>query len=508
MRFATWAFAACAAWIAVIPVRSAPLDSVVSIRFAGEGMVSDTPGLAVMAKVQGLPETEAFRAALADKIASKVTKTADARVLVRQLLEDVGRAPSGFEVWRMESGKSLWTLALRLTADRAALWSTNLWQLASKTSLGDPKAAGSASGWTWTVSSAEKNYHLAFGAKEGWIVFSGGESSTPTATPLSSNPSASIPGGGRLTFFKANLPALGGMMDRSILFAAPKITAEAYPQGDGLKGEVVLDFEADLPIQPKPWAIPAETIRDPLVSFTAVQGIGPLLALLPQFQALGPVKTPDQIFFWSQEISAFSLYAAADVGNPGEMVAKFVANHLPTLAEKLKAKALGRMVPSEDKQTVSWRDLPMIVPTFSAAGGSESGFLLAQLFPTTNLESDPAPAGLFDQLRKATNILAYDWEITEAKLGQLRPLLQIVQIMNGKEFSPPDGAGQKWLAAVAPLLGNTITETTLANPRQIKISRRSHIGYSALELALAASWVDARPMPRKAKAADQSNNNP
>lgn len=489
----------------MISAKAAALDTVASIRFAGEKLIHSAPELAVMAKVRALPETALFHSALLEKALPGVMRRAfganapQARPLARELADDVGRAASGFELYRMESGKALWTMTFEVSAEKAAIWSTNLWRLVSLTTLGQPKAAEGGGDWSWTASNSDKGYHLAFGVKEGWVVVSGGESGVPTATPLAAKPSSALPADGRLAQFSANLPAIGGMADIAILLGAPKISGEAIPQGDGVKGEFVFDFQFDLPVQVKPWLIPADTIRDPLVSFSAIQGIGPLLALLPQFQGLGPAKTPDQLFAWSQETSAFSVSAAADVGNPVEMIGRFINDHLAGANQKLQSKAMGRLAPSEDKRSISWRDLPMIVPTFGEGVGADAGFLHLRLFPTTNPGNDPAPAGLFDQLRQSSNILGYDWEITEMKIAQMRPLLQIAQIMKGDEFSPPDGVGQKWLAAVAPLLGNTITEMTLAGPRQIKITRRSHVGHNALELALAASWVDAKPTSRRAK---------
>jgi len=497
----------CAAGVALIPAEAAALETAASVRFAGERLIKAAPELAVMAKVRALPETARFRSALLEKALPGVMRRAfgadapQALPLARELADDLGRAASGFELYRMESGKALWTMAFELSAERADVWSTNLWRLVSLTPLGQPKAAEGSGDWSWASSNSEKGYHVAFGVKGGWVVLSGGESGAPAATPLAAKPSSALPSDGRLAQFTANLPAIGGMADKEILLGAPMISGEAIPHGDGIKGELVFDFQFDLPVEVKPWLIPADTIRDPLVSFSAIQGVGPLLALLPQFQGLGPAKTPNQMFAWSQETSAFSISAAADVGNPVEMIGRFINDHLAGANQKLQSKAMGRLAPAEDKRSVAWRDLPMIVPTFGEGVGADSGFLHARLFPTTNPGVDPAPAGLFDQLRQSANILAYDWEITEMKIAQMRPLLQIAQIMKGEEFSPPDGAGQKWLAAMAPLLGNTITEMTLAGPRQIKVTRRSHVGHNALELALAASWVDAKPVSRKAKPA-------
>jgi hypothetical protein len=61
-----------------------------------------------------------------------------------------------------------------------------------------------------------------------------------------------------------------------------------------------------------------------------------------------------------------------------------------------------------------------------------------------------------------------------------------------KRFGPARVPEQKWLAAVGPLLGNTVTEVTFKSPNELNIVRKSHLGLNSLELILFSHWL-ARP---------------
>ena len=56
---------------------------------------------------------------------------------------------------------------------------------------------------------------------------------------------------------------------------------------------------------------------------------------------------------------------------------------------------------------------------------------------------------------------------------------------------PSANAAQAWLDALAPLLGNTITEATVENPHELKLVRLSHSGFTGWELVTIAEKLGA-----------------
>ena len=131
-------------------------------------------------------------------------------------------------------------------------------------------------------------------------------------------------------------------------------------------------------------------------------------------------------------------------------------------------------------------------------------------FPRTN----PPPVELLSQFAGRTNLVYYDWEITQSRLDQLRVLASMTEtilhpqpVTNPAELSrfSPRRTAQKFLAAIVPHLsrktehgleGESITEVSLANPRELTLVRRSPAGPTALEWIALSWWLESPDFPR------------
>jgi hypothetical protein len=161
---------------------------------------------------------------------------------------------------------------------------------------------------------------------------------------------------------------------------------------------------------------------------------------------------------------------------------------LPKVREKHPNIYLGHAQFASNRTAAILRGLPVVVPFVEAAPAPYSGFAVAGLFPVTG-GTNPAPAELFEQLNKK-NLVFYDWEITEDRLKQLRPISQLVQIVGSPDALRPDAPSGRWIDAIVSKLGNTVTEGTLEGDRRIRFVRQSHVGLNALELIVLAHWLD------------------
>jgi hypothetical protein len=104
---------------------------------------------------------------------------------------------------------------------------------------------------------------------------------------------------------------------------------------------------------------------------------------------------------------------------------------------------------------------------------------------------------LLAQISGRKNLVYYDWEITQERLVHARPLNQLLDIVNRRQFPRTNAPAQKWLRTVGSLLGNTVTEVTLSAPKELTLTRRSHIGFTGAELETLARWLDAPGFPLK-----------
>jgi hypothetical protein len=90
----------------------------------------------------------------------------------------------------------------------------------------------------------------------------------------------------------------------------------------------------------------------------------------------------------------------------------------------------------------------------------------------------------------------YDWEITQARLSSWRIMAQLFAMIANKPQFTTNTAGLPWLVAVEPKLGNTITEITAASPAEWSLVRRSHIGFTGVELVALARWLESTGFPK------------
>jgi len=117
------------------------------------------------------------------------------------------------------------------------------------------------------------------------------------------------------------------------------------------------------------------------------------------------------------------------------------------------------------------------------------------LFPPVPV-TNPPPAELLAQLQRNPRLVYYDWEITQARLSSWRVMAQLFAVIANKPQFTTNTAGLPWLMAVEPKLGNTITEISAESPTQWWLTRKSHIGFTAVELVALTRWLESTNFPR------------
>jgi hypothetical protein len=222
-----------------------------------------------------------------------------------------------------------------------------------------------------------------------------------------------------------------------------------------------------------------------------------LLAEEPLIRSLGLKQTPNQLFLWglSPEIP-LQIKAAAFVGNPVEAMVALEEKVAPQLSRRLLDLGLGQIqVPRENY--LIWQGLPLIVPHLEPAPPPESGFLMGGILPVIGGKfTNAPPAELIAQINGRKDLLYYDWEITQLRLEQLRQLLRFLSIFTTLAMPDPESAGARWLDAIEPRLGNTITEITVISPRELRLMRSSHLGWNGTELLGMVQWLSGPLFPR------------
>ena len=72
---------------------------------------------------------------------------------------------------------------------------------------------------------------------------------------------------------------------------------------------------------------------------------------------------------------------------------------------------------------------------------------------------------------------------------------QFIRWVSGLSQLPPHSAGLMWLRAIAPKLGDSITDITRTGREQLSLVRKSSFGFTAIELHLLIDWLESPRFP-------------
>lgn len=482
-------------------MRSLLLASACTFLFVGCGRTSgtgDAPGpvlarwhFAGAASLKGGTDAEALRAVLAStncqalieaalgKLNARLTRGAHpapaAGPLPRLLLNELLRVESLVEARGTNVASPDWVLALRLGAGPAAWWQTNA------------PALGAQLGRTASATTAHD-----------WFILSLGAVTPPPVSDLA----AQIKKEGR----PANLrPAAWMQLELDLPKLAPAFGLPAAVQwpvaslawagrGGNLRMEGLLRFAKPVVPAVEPWRIPTNSIREPLIGFGALQGVGGWLAAQPWYQRLGVTPAPNQVFSWAQSQIPFQTYLAwqwPDLTN----ALRAIEPKLPPLASEYLPKVTsGQIAHATNLARINWTGLPIWLPFLGPA--PDPGYVVAGLMPTEGKFS-PAPPELFAEVTSRTNLVYYDWEISQARLEDWRMTGTFYRMVAGYQSPATNSLSYRWLTDtnITGQLGNAVTEVTRLSPTELKVLRSSSVGLTGLEMFSAVLWLDDPAFP-------------
>ncbi len=412
------------------------------------------------------------------------------RALLDDLLaaESVGAVTPDGERWNL-------ALAVRLDAVRARFWMNNLNEVASGWKLGSVKDVknGGASGWEIERDQAPRHIQVLH-AKD-WVLLAAGSEAgqldawldaiEKNGRPVKAAPDELLDAEGDLAMLKKFLP---------VPVSRPALAhLTVTPQDEYLRHELTLDFESPLHWKAQPWRIPAGLIHDPVISFTAAQGISDVLREFKGVSGLGLNPLPEQYIGWAMSEFPFQTYFAMPYDHATSAL-KQIAPHATTLIETNFPDFPGRIEWVTNRSEIVWKGLPFIVPALQPVQTNRDEYILGSIFPLSRSRK-PVPPELFQQVVGRKDLVYYDWEITQARVINWQQYYQLYDIIQKQPLATTNSLQTRWLKSVAPFLGNTVTEATVTGPSQIKVVRKSHLGLTGFELVTLARWLDRPEFP-------------
>lgn len=414
--------------------------------------------------------------------------------LLQPLFDDLFRAESWIE-WRgTATTTEQLAVAVRLSEDRAKLWNSSLAAVVKSWSGQAPQTDTKG----WQVRLRQAPNALGFARVGEWVVVGLGQTDLKLWTDFQAKLAAKtqpFPADTAAWLdLRADWPLVQPRLPLPLPVNVPEAGLTLAGEGQNLRLKGTLLPEKPLTWKADPWQTPTNSIRDPLISFTAMRGMGTLFNENAVLRSLGLGAAPEQLFLWAMDGSPFRTYAAApyrDADKAVRRAAPGLTNKYNPDLQRLRIGALG-LAPTN--AILSWSGLPLVMPYLGAAKSPAGEMLVAGLFVNPP-KGPPPPKELLQQFEGRKDLAYYDWEVTEPRLANWRALGQLLQIVGHQPQFRTNMAALRWLASIQAGLGETVTEITVANPRELKLTRKAPMGFNAVELVYLAAWLESTNFP-------------
>jgi|GEM_PF-4793568 len=274
------------------------------------------------------------------------------------------------------------------------------------------------------------------------------------------------------------------------------IAFTVHEGGSSLQIDGDVHLTSPLGFELEEWNIPEAAIHDPLISFTAAQGLGGLFLSQPLLESLVPERSGNQFFSWVNEGFPFLMFAALPVKDAASQLKKNSERIVSTLKARqdLLFSRNIRFV-DEGNQLMMSGYLPVIHPFIRPSAHPD--YALAGIIPIKEgTMTNPPPAALLKEIRELDNLVFYDWELSKLKLETAKASMQILSLLSTQPFKELKSPLYAWLDSVGSQLGNTTTTVSASSNTQLHFKRRSRLGLSALEWVTLGRWLESDSFPR------------
>jgi hypothetical protein len=486
------------------------------VHFEGTDRIFADPTGARLNAVAALPESAALREQTFQKLAfapynflrNHTAITNNEATLIRPLLDDLFRAESFLEVMDGTNEVPELALALRLDDNRARLWSANLaavlaaWTAIPVTPVRDQNYDG------WELRKHENPNVFHFFRAGNWIVLGWGQDRLRLVPALLAQIRATTRpvDADTRNWLDAwiDWPALAPhhLGPESVQLPAMRLVVQG--RKEFIRSELTMKFAAPLDLKLNPWHIPTNIIHNPLVSFTATRGLAPKLDNSAVMKKYNLPPLPDQVYVWSMTGIPLQTYWAAPVPGgyferlqPGLLafLNSFLSGHRPGKASMVPGQApVYSAIYDTTNREIEIRGMPFIVPRLGSIHGSGIEFLAGGLMPQGK-PREPMPPDLLNAVMTRPNLVAYGWEYSSERLKQWNAYFALGQLLFSSGPIDAKMPAHRWLEAIWSKLENSGTEVSLTGPGELTAVRNSSIGFTAVELAGLAYWLDSPGFP-------------
>ena len=467
------------------------------LHFSGIETLTKREDAKTLKAIWNQKETREFRTEVYGKLAKHIaTLSGTNSSQFKFILSDLGLGETVLKITEGDNGPNI-SLMATMSNTRGKEWIKQLKQVAklAGATLQEQEQAGT----TGYRVDFKEGRSLGFGYVNGWMLVGIGKE---TFKPLKQaarkifNEGRAVPADTEndllIELQSSHLPEA---IKNQLPIDASLIRISSQLKKDNFFTKAVVEFNNEISSKIEKWEIPTRTITEPLASFTAARGIG--LSIAQEFlEPLQLKPTNNQFFAWSQSRTKFQSFFSIKVADPKKEIA--------TLAKRIgdfKKKGsdgenyIGDVVHDPKKPSVTWGNVPLFAPYLTKANSDDKGYIVGGVFPPDPIKK-PIPKELISEFINKQDLIYYNWEITGQRLAKWNLLIQFAAILSDRrEQLVNKTKGISFLTSLYSKLGNTITDATFSS-NKLTITRKSQLGLSALEIALATRWLDNPQFPK------------
>ena len=489
------------------PIRNAPVP-VAAYHFVGAARVAASPDGTKLREIGAFSESRALWQHAVERMVRAPGPLSGGRLpasavqaaapWLRPLLTDLWQRESALRVQRQDAKSWEWTLAVDLGPERVGVWRTNLVGLAELWNLGTVLQGTAGDLPTMEIHGTNASVRIRWVEAGSWGLLGIGSPALPGLVDVLGHLRDSQRPVPALTnawlSVSANLAQLAGPLGLASGMDWPEVDLAWRGDGEHVRAGGRIRFSRELTGPLDAWQVPTNLVSEPLISFSAVRGVRPILQQVEWLRPLQLDPLPDQLFAWAQGTAEGQLYCAFPMPGLAGLLPRWVTNApqiFPAWARDMK---LTQFEYYANEASLSWRGiLPVITPNLKSVRHQDQEFAYGALFPPIPL--GPPPDELLAQLAR-DDLVYYSWEVSTPRITQWIALSQLLSVMTQ---TPQLAGGQpalSWLFRAAPELGNAATEMLAVSPREWRLDRKSTVGFTAAELILGLRWLDSASFPR------------
>jgi hypothetical protein len=476
---------------AFIPAIAAEPDPEFTLHFAGTKSIVANPDATSLQELAALPESQPvyqhITRLMANRLALHLTPgRTNSTPAFAAAMADLFRHELVFEL--TSSAEQTWRLAVRAPKKEADALQKGLRELVTHSANVIESDLDSGRSWRFISKGTDRATHVSY--QREWLVVDNLATSQPSPWRSAILRTGRPPCAAGKELYQIGLESrLLQKLIPSLKFDNPfrvELSSTARKGKQRIEGGVT--FRTPQSLKLPEFNLPTNTLRDPLISFTAARGIADLFKR-PQLREWRLPELPNQLVAWTQsDIPMYSLLALP-LRNATAWLKRQTPRFQESLGAKLAARHLGVVTNMTQHSAVAWTGLPLIVPFVTTAKQQEPGWLFFGTVPgfmPKGPNTNPPPAGLLGQIRNRPDLIYYHWEVSEPRLQQWRNITDIGRVLVLNSFPDRSDPFPIWLKRLESRMGNTITEISRVDDRNWKLVRSTQLGFTAMELTLLA----------------------